>query len=46
MPSALKLHLLDIEVGLISIGLWKDSNVLGLLEAFVNGEKDKDESRY
>lgn len=42
MPSALKLHLLDIEVSLISYKMWRDQSMVEAIKDFANGERDFD----
>lgn len=36
MPSSLKLHLLDLEVGLVSYKLWKSEDNISKLDLIMN----------
>ena len=38
MPATLKLHLLDLEVQLVSYKAWKDNNLLSQIYACANNE--------
>ena len=37
MPSALKLHLLDIEVNIVSAKIWLDEQLVHHMHSFANG---------
>jgi hypothetical protein len=37
MPSGLKLHLLDLEVNLVSYKIWLDEQLIHHLHSFANG---------
>lgn len=38
MPATLKLHLLDLEVAIVSYKAWRDNNLLSQLYACANNE--------